>query len=1655
MENNELNEKTIQELNDENQRLKKQLEELQNKQPQFNDYHLIAEAQDIGKLAYWRYSFTEKKIVTSENFNKLLELKKTDDITNIVTIKRILPSHERPKIKDFLSQIKDHKQNIEFVFHLIMKDGSSRYMELKAKTEGRKPQPPTAVLGIISDITETNYRIEKLRGNEKLFKNLFSNLTDIFIIFEIKHNNNGDVIDYIYRDVNPSYENQFGIEKNDIINRTLSTQPQLFQQFNPYLKNTALTGEPQQDRFYIQTLDQFIDVLIYSPTPNTIATVWRDVSLTVKAETSLRESEEKYRQIFNIGYDGVLIVDLFSAKIIDVNTSFCNMIGLSKQEMLKQNFKDIINEPSIFDEDITNNKANQITGNFYKSNGQLLPFEASLSYFNWSGYRVILISARNISERIATQRELVNSEKKYKQLFEYSNDAIFIIKNFRIVDYNQKSVQLFKTLSANILNKTLWSLSPQQQKNGKDSRETIAEQIQTVLQGKQIEIEWLFQRDDKSIFLAELKLSPIVIEEDKFVQAIISDIGDKKELQEALAFNELRWKEALDIGNTGVWEWNIDTNEVFFSRIWKKILGFEKDELPNKFEEFNKRIHPDDTIELFDKINAYITGKISEFNADFRMRCKNGSYKWINSKGKINSYTNEGKPEKFFGVHTDITRHVIERINTQAKNERYSEAEKLIHLGLWELNIKTMVISGSNETFAMLGFENTDRLTLKQLESIVHPEDQPNFITQFNAGSNNQSQLTSFRIIVDNNTRYIQSFSIVVNDSNGRIEGFRGVFQDISNLKKQEIVFKEEQNLMNTLLDKTQQTIIIASNQEIVHHNDKFFDLTGYTTNNYSPAINTFADLVMPEDKPLFNKLFTEIEASKNQSQKIDIRIENKFKRLKWIEVLSAPIKYKGQNSVLLVISEISTRKKKEIDLEKSHYNLFNMAQSSPIAIAFTDLQGKMSYANPEFMMLTGIKNEQINKTELQQLFNETEYFNINNAFISIKNRLSKDYHSETNLKNGLVVKIKVEPIYDLNNNITDFIIYLNNIDIQKKQIEILSEENNMIKTLVENASAGLGVFDENEELIIYNQTLLNIANLDFLNKTAIHFSDLKLQHKNKHINFKDIIINDQSIAFDYQPSPNKITYIEVKPVKLGDKKGIMFIIRDITETFKRNAVLIEQLEKYKTIFESVPYGCALIDKNRNIIFSNLKYAQLLEYSLEEIKFKKLDQIIHTDFLSESVTKFSELFSGVIPNYTQQYQIITKHNKTRWINSKSTTFNDKFNEIIYAIHIIEDISDIKENEYQVLNHERIQTLNHIANSFAHSFNNQLMSIYGNSFLLRTNINDEKLKNFADMLLASIQKTSELTQNLLSFSKNKSKIDIKTNMNKLIEDLLDQTYIPPTIMIRTSFEHKNENILGDPTLLHKALNNIIENACNAMPNGGDLLIETKSVYFENEDETLKKGKYFRIAITDNGKGISSANLPKIFDPFFTTKNEEFYAGLGLTISMNIIKEHQGAIKVQSETGLGTSVMIYLPQQNEEFLHSIPQPDEQLIIKGSANLMIIDDEDVVRIITGELLKKLGYNVFSFSSGKKAINFYKSNFKNIDLVILDKQMPEMDGITVYSQLKEIKPQIKAILLTGFNIDQHTEGIFVTDNNLVVQKPVSVEKLSQAISKLLQIKA
>ncbi|MGF7141137.1 PAS domain S-box protein [Roseimarinus sediminis] len=1651
-------EKLIERLKAENDALQKQLNAVnaQIEEPGNAEAELLKIARSINPVAYWSYSFSSQKLSCSDELFSLLDIPKDTDLQSPEVQEQLFPVSEREKIADFIRQIEEKHKNPSLLLQHTFKDGSSRFFDIRARFISDSNENMLSIAGNMSDITASHYEIQKLKKNDELYRNLFSRLSDIFIIFELVKDSNGKVIDYIYRAVNPAYERKFQVNSNEIINQPLSFQYQLFEQFNPYFKMTALTGQAQQDRVFVQSIDLFLDVLIYAPSPDIIATLWRDVSLIVQADSSLRESEEKYRQIFHIGNDALFVIDFKNGNIIDVNPSGCKMLAYSKEKLINRPFNELTRDPEASKQMIVDRKLTQFVCELVTREGNIFPAEATLAYFNWGGRRVITIAIRDISRRVSEQNELIKSEKKYKQLFDYSNDALLIIRNYRIIDFNRKAIQLFGGGLHSLENKTLWNISPERQKNGEDSRLKVVELMQMALQGRQLESDWLFLKEDRTTFYADLRLSSVLFENEKLIHAVVRDISPRKEIEEALLLKENRWKEALDLSHTGVWDWNVVTNEIFYSATWKKIIGYEADEIPNRFEEFEKRVHPDDIAAVYNKIDAYLTAKTLDFNVTFRFRCKNGSYKWINSRGKIFTYNHEGKPERFLGTQTDITRHIIERDQLEQNNRQYLVALDWLNVGFWELNLKTMLFEGSNNTFSLFGINNQEQVSLRQIQSQVHPEDQDDFIAQFIEPQQQDVINHSFRIITENTTRYINAISRPISDHGRRLSGYRGIFQDITHFRKEELRSKEEQQLIRGYLEKNNQTIIIYQDQELVFINEKFTELTGFKPDEYNTGEIPFLDLVVPEDKPLVKRIYDNIMNQGQSKEEVEIRIETKFKRSKWVELLLAPVRYKGRTAALAIINDINRRKLKEMEMSQVLNRFKAIAADSTNGIAVIDEHNNLVYHNNEFSELSGYREKTRSKNEFLHLFSEEERQRVSNDIANIRQGSAAQSHSETLLNNKLWISIRMKMLPSADDEKKWLVVYLENIDLFKSQIDLLTEENFLFKSMIDQAITAIGLFNQDQELIVYNQPLLKLMEIDLLEQSVITFNHLYFIENNVAVNFNEAINSQNALHFEQQRSPNKTIFVEMKPVELISSKALYVVVRDITDKVETSENLQRALQHYRTLFEQAPVGTALIDNNRNIIACNEQYAAILGANTDQLINMRLDQLVETSNLSDLVNNFSELFSGVTPEIQHDISLLSLTGERRWISAKASPFKDQFNEIVMAIQSVEDITSRKEEESQQLNRQRLQTLNYIGNSFAHLFNNLLMAIYGNAYLLKSNTQDQQLNRYAAGLFNALHKATDHTQKLLSFSQNHSRIKVLTRVSKMFDELISENKLPLNINLKTRFDHDSDTLLCDPSQLQRSLQNIIDNAVESMPRGGTITISTQSVYFDQvpggELQKLNRGKYLRIKIGDEGHGIGKNDIGKIFDPFYTTRNNDLNSGLGLTIAQKIISEHGGMITVESAMEKsGTNIFLYLPQYDKDEIANSIQPDEQFMVKGTANIMIVDDEDVVRIVTGELIKKLGYNVLSFSEGEKAIRFFKENRNNIDLVILDKHMPGMDGSEVFAQLRELNSTVKIVLLTGYNIDRELLETFNRPNSKIVQKPVSIEKLSHAISALL----
>jgi len=265
----------------------------------------------------------------------------------------------------------------------------------------------------------------------------------------------------------------------------------------------------------------------------------------------------------------------------------------------------------------------------------------------------------------------------------------------------------------------------------------------------------------------------------------------------------------------------------------------------------------------------------------------------------------------------------------------------------------------------------------------------------------------------------------------------------------------------------------------------------------------------------------------------------------------------------------------------------------------------------------------------------------------------------------------------------------------------------------------------------------------------------------------------------------------------------------------------------------------------------------------------------------------------------------------------------------------------------------------------------------------------------------------------------------------------------------------EDLLGieaDEGQIEQVLLNMCVNAADAMPGGGDLSLKTMNVTHKDMKGKLydpKPGNYVVLKVTDTGSGMDKETMDRIFDPFFTTKEMGRGTGLGLASTYGIIKAHGGYIDVESELGRGTTFTIYLPASEKKVQKAVETAKQ--IIEGRGTILFVDDEAVILDMGVKVLKRFGYTVLEAKGGREAVEIYKAKKDAIDLVILDMIMPKMGGGEAYDRMKEINPNVKVLLSSGYSIDGQATEILERGCDSFIQKPFDMKELSQAIREVL----
>ena len=486
-----------------------------------------------------------------------------------------------------------------------------------------------------------------------------------------------------------------------------------------------------------------------------------------------------------------------------------------------------------------------------------------------------------------------------------------------------------------------------------------------------------------------------------------------------------------------------------------------------------------------------------------------------------------------------------------------------------------------------------------------------------------------------------------------------------------------------------------------------------------------------------------------------------------------------------------------------------------------------------------------------------------------------------------------------------------------------------------------------------------------------------------------------------------------------------------------------KQATRLQQIMDIVPEGIFLLNSEGRVIIANrAARAYLAQLSGSGVG----DKLTHLG--TEPLERILQPISETIP-WREVTTAEAKH-----IFEVSVRPLAKESEGSIWLLVMRNVTAVRKQERYLQAQERLATVGQLAAGIAHDFNNimAVISLY-TQLILRT----PELPPKDEERLYTIQEQSERASNLirqiLDFSRqtimDRKPLDLHAFLRELT--LAVQQDVPENIRVKTEFQPGEYLINGDQARLQQAIRNLVTNACEAMPTGGDLILRLGFLILLPDRQfplpDLTAGHWIRLEIIDTGSGIERRDLAHVFEPFFSTKPVGQSAGLGLAQVYGILKQHDGFIDVESFPGKGTTFTIYLPTFSPPAeVRDVPRSG-RLVAGDGQTILVVEDDRPTRDALAEIISMLNYRVLTAANGEEALAIIDQNPNQIELVVSDMVMPVMGGATLYTRMQEKQPDAKMIVVTGYPLERGGQELLDQGIVAYVQKPLRVEEIAEAV--------
>lgn len=530
-----------------------------------------------------------------------------------------------------------------------------------------------------------------------------------------------------------------------------------------------------------------------------------------------------------------------------------------------------------------------------------------------------------------------------------------------------------------------------------------------------------------------------------------------------------------------------------------------------------------------------------------------------------------------------------------------------------------------------------------------------------------------------------------------------------------------------------------------------------------------------------------------------------------------------------------------------------------------------------------------------------------------------------------------------------------------------------------------------------------------------------------------------------------------ISRVEVGGKQVLTVVLRDITARKQAEDTLAAERELLATTLKSIGEGVIATDLEGQIVLINHAAVQLTGYSREEALHRPIwDVLSAVDDTTEKAVAIPpslEAFRqrGLVAE--DEAILVGKDGHRLPISSRVTPLMDKGSQMVGMVVTFRDITERRHFEDEVLKAEKLESLGVLASGLAHDFNNSLMNIMLNVSTARLRLADDpEVQELLFSAEQAVKHAKGITLQLLTFARGGQPMKSKLPLVPLLEEGVKFALHGSSVRPRFQFEDDIWAVHIDPDQITQVINNLAINAVQAMPQGGSLHVLASNYRVDSTHHRgpLDPGRYVEVTLRDEGIGIPPDIFDKVFDPYFTTKKAG--SGLGLYSCFNILTKHSGWITVSSEVDQGTTFTFYLPAVN---LSVVDGDIQETIPSGSGRILVMDDDEGIRMALGKLLTRMGYEVVEAPEGVAALEAYRASQKEgrpFDVVILDLTVAGgHGGLQTFQELRTLNPAIKAIVASGYSTDpilaKYQEYGFAG----TLSKPFSAEELGKTLNDVL----